>query len=340
MAEFGDDDAPEVDRPEGRNEKASEPQLDIDPSTAERQTYPLNHGLGYMPFPRDATRFGPLIKDVNAFRMYALLYSRASPIACWERGSHGDVYLEKGQCIGGVRETGDALGLTKNTSHRILKKLEKLGLIARKAGQRGSVISLVCYGVYGDAWRGNGTAMGTAPGTEAGQLLGQHLTPKERKNVKNERTEEHLSAVADTESFTSSQQKPTNNKPTPTPTPSQLELATKSPKPSKAKPSSDHTEFVSAFTKLFKAANDGQSPTWGSRQGSTVKRLLKTHGLEACLSRASNMFTAPPSWPPGPYDLNSLSMHFDRFAVAQKQSSAGYASHTGRESYGTGKLKI
>lgn len=99
--------------------------------------------------PRDLVNLEPLMRDNgNGLRVYLVLLARASHKPRLAQGSHGAVSLERGQCVCGIREIAELLDVGHDTAHRALKKLERLGLITRKAGQRGSVVSLVNYGAF------------------------------------------------------------------------------------------------------------------------------------------------------------------------------------------------
>lgn len=76
----------------------------------------------------------------------------------------------------------------------------------------------------------------------------------------------------------------------------------------------DFRRFTDAFNALFGEANDGAKPDWPVAKRQAVDRLLKAHGLDECVRRATNMFHDPPPWPPPPYDIASLTAQFDRFA--------------------------
>lgn len=79
--------------------------------------------------------------------------------------------------------------------------------------------------------------------------------------------------------------------------------------------------FIAEFQALYAEANDGAKPTWGAKQGAQVKALLAAHDVDECRKRAANMFRAPPDWPAGPYDLSTLSQHFDKFAQPYRAKS-------------------
>lgn len=78
----------------------------------------------------------------------------------------------------------------------------------------------------------------------------------------------------------------------------------------------DFRAFLGGFQALFSARNGGAKPTWGVQQRAAVERLLRGPGLQESLRRAQVMFTSPPAWMSGPFDLATLEKHFDKFAAA------------------------
>lgn len=73
-------------------------------------------------------------------------------------------------------------------------------------------------------------------------------------------------------------------------------------------------QAIDAFDAAFREAYDGAKPTWDARAFGVMQSLVVKHSIAEVLRRMSIMFTAPPRWPPPPYNLQSFSMHFDRFA--------------------------
>lgn len=74
--------------------------------------------------------------------------------------------------------------------------------------------------------------------------------------------------------------------------------------------------------------------SWGPKQGSIVKALLKQHPAAEIIRRARIMFFEPRRWPSPPYDVGTLSVHFDKFAVSRAGGMVGDASKTGAGYYG------
>ncbi len=176
----------------GRDEQAEGATLDADYSTSEKQVYPLDHTDGYFVAPRSIQKFEPLMQDGNLCRLWLLIQTRVRHESGWARGNKGNVFLERGQCILGIREVAEVIGVSKNTSHKGLKELERLGLIVRDAGRLGSVVSVPNYGSYGGIGDKPGTQSGTTPGTQSGttpgrrvgQPLGRTVGSNERLNGK------------------------------------------------------------------------------------------------------------------------------------------------------------
>ncbi len=73
----------------------------------------------------------------------------------------------------------------------------------------------------------------------------------------------------------------------------------------------------------------GTSATWGAKQGSHVKRLLKAHGEVEVRRRIENMFTSPPSWLKPPFDFGTFVQHFDKFVVGASQQTFRHREQIG-----------
>jgi hypothetical protein len=113
-------------------------------------------------------------------------------------------------------------------------------------------------------------------------------------------------------------------------------------RPSRA-PSGDHQTFVARFTELFQAKNLGKQPDWKAKEkhGMVKTLLAKEGGLAEALKRAENMFCAPPSWPPPPFELATLVKHWDRFAQPHAPGvKTGHYKHTGEETYAGGEVDL
>jgi hypothetical protein len=147
----------------------------------------IDHRRGYFVAPRGVDNFEPIMRDRTGVlaRLWILLHARATSRPKWAH-LNGDVWLDRGQCALGVREVSRELGVDKNTAARALDKLEKYGLIERKSGHRGTVVSIVNYGVYGedaDTDRDTDADTGGTPmQTPAQTTEGHCLTPNEREN--------------------------------------------------------------------------------------------------------------------------------------------------------------
>jgi hypothetical protein len=102
---------------------------------------------------------------------------------------------------------------------------------------------------------------------------------------------------------------------------------------------SDHHAFIAAFDEVFAEANGGAKPSWPPKRHPKVKALLQAHGLEECVRRAGNMYRAPPPWPDGSHDFDTLVTHFDKFAQPFKRAG-GHFKVTGDEVYAGGEVEI
>ncbi len=56
----------------------------------------------------------------------------------------------------------------------------------------------------------------------------------------------------------------------------------------------------------------GADPTWGSKQGAQLNRLIKAHSADEVIRRLAILFASPPSWLKPPFDFSTLVQHFDK----------------------------
>lgn len=99
-------------------------------------------------------------------------------------------------------------------------------------------------------------------------------------------------------------------------------------------PPSPHRVVVDAIHRMYREAYDADA-TWGPKQGSIVARLLKAHAPDEVVRRARIMFFERRRWPAPPYDVGTLSVHFDKFAVSRGAGGmVGDARKTGAGYYG------
>ena len=110
--------------------------------------YPLDHALGYGVVPRDARHFEPLVRDHVAFAIWTLLHLHARSEPGWAAVAGGSIRLERGQCALSEVRIARRLGVDRKTVHRKLVRLERWGLVTRKAGSAGTVETLLGYGEY------------------------------------------------------------------------------------------------------------------------------------------------------------------------------------------------
>lgn len=102
--------------------------------------------------------------------------------------------------------------------------------------------------------------------------------------------------------------------PSPDPSPPPDKKPTQRENPAAAPPANpDHKRFVDWFDQRF-AAEYGDRPEWGKKQGAHVRDLLKKHGYEKAVRHAENMFASPPPFLASSVrDLATLVQHFDKF---------------------------
>jgi hypothetical protein len=150
--------------------------------------YPLKHSFGYCPLPRDVRALTPLMHEPTGLllRAYIAIISRARHEAGWEIGSHGNVFLERGQWITGEEKLAEHLGTTRKSARRALLELARLGLIEKQSDKRGSVVTVVNYGCFGDDETSDGTSEGQAGRQATVQARDKLVDTKERRNGETE----------------------------------------------------------------------------------------------------------------------------------------------------------
>lgn len=93
------------------------------------------------------------------------------------------------------------------------------------------------------------------------------------------------------------------------------------PKRQRPEPSSEHQRFCDLWTEAYEARY-GARPTWGTKQGAIVQRLLKRHGFDRIAERAKQVLRDPPAWITGSVDIGFFEAQFDKLATAGPRSAA------------------
>lgn len=91
--------------------------------------------------------------------------------------------------------------------------------------------------------------------------------------------------------------------------------------PRKRQPSGEVQEAIAAFESRFVAAY-GNKPTWKGKSAALVAALVKAHGGAEVCRRIDALFDRPPSWLRPPYDVGTLSQHFDKLVGGGEVSVA------------------
>jgi hypothetical protein len=81
--------------------------------------------------------------------------------------------------------------------------------------------------------------------------------------------------------------------------------------PGEQKIRADYQAATDAYFRRFETAY-GKKPTFTAKHGAQINRLLKAHGLAEFDRRLEILFTSPPHWLKGPYDLGTLESQFDK----------------------------
>lgn len=74
---------------------------------------------------------------------------------------------------------------------------------------------------------------------------------------------------------------------------------------------------IACFDEHYKHRSGGAPPTWGAKQVSMLKRLLKQHGYTTVCERIERLFTSPPKWIDGMPDVPLLVSQFDKLAAVK-----------------------
>jgi len=80
-------------------------------------------------------------------------------------------------------------------------------------------------------------------------------------------------------------------------------------------PSGPHQQAIAEFTAYFERTHAGAKPTWNGKTAKLIGAVVKAHGLHELMRRLHVLETAPPSFPPAPWDAPTFAQHFDRLAV-------------------------
>lgn len=120
---------------------------------------------------------------------------------------------------------------------------------------------------------------------------------------------------------------PNTNTPVPASAPASPPVQEKNASPPARAPSSEHVPALRAFDAYFKAKNDGASPGWDDVSVGMLKTLVKKRTCDEVVRRIEILNTAPPAFPPQPWDLKTLVAHFDKCASPTTRNSAAPVRH-------------
>jgi len=102
------------------------------------------------------------------------------------------------------------------------------------------------------------------------------------------------------------------NPPAPAPAPAPA------PKKPEAVPSGQQAVIADFHDRYLKAY--GTKPAWSPKEIGIVSRLVKQNGDAEVRRRIAILFDSPPSWLAPPYDVGTLSQHFNKLVVGPAQT--------------------
>jgi len=88
-------------------------------------------------------------------------------------------------------------------------------------------------------------------------------------------------------------------------------------------PHPDHAE-AKAYWFAFWDRKTGQAPTWGAKQASLLNGLLRPHGIDEYKRRIDLLEVSSDAWHQQ-WDFASFALHFDKIAVAGRESALDVA---------------
>lgn len=89
--------------------------------------------------------------------------------------------------------------------------------------------------------------------------------------------------------------------------------------PTKLKPKPPSGEHQTAIAEYFTGfeAKYGTKPDFGAGDARLVAMLLKSHGLEQFRKKLFIAFEQTPEWPPSPWDMRQIKMHWNKLVEAK-----------------------
>lgn len=273
--------------------------------------YPLDHGAGYAVVPCDLANLRPFIRDAAACQVYLILLGRVRRQAGMAGNPGSEVPLDRGQALCGIRELAAITDRSKNTIARVLDRLERLGLIARKAGHLGSVITLCRYGAFDGSIAADGDRGGDTPGDTPGDR-GVPLTKGKGKREREQcelplagrGREQHQNVTTHEGADHEAHQEGGRRRPA---------------RRTRPAPHPDHARLRARWEALY-TGRYGSAPTWGPKQAGQLARLLGQLAGDELERRMVRLMTAPPTWlrdggEHGAFDLGTLVANVDRLAA-------------------------
>lgn len=88
------------------------------------------------------------------------------------------------------------------------------------------------------------------------------------------------------------------------------------PKPKPKQPTGEHQAIIAEYFLGFEAKY-GSKPDFGPDDAKLVSALLKSHGFEQFRRKLFIAFEQTPEWPPSPWDMKQIKVHWNRLVEAR-----------------------
>ncbi len=85
-----------------------------------------------------------------------------------------------------------------------------------------------------------------------------------------------------------------------------------------------HQPAVEAFDRYFKNANAGAAPSWDGKRIKMLKAKCQSLSVGEVVRRIEILESAPPPWPPQPWDLPTFVQHIDKLAAPSRGNQTGF----------------
>ena len=134
----------------------------------------------------------PIFDNADALKMWTWILAKASHKDRVLIVGTQNVEIKKGEFIFGRKMAAEKLKFSENKTYRLLKLIEKMGMIEVKSNNKFSVIKVVNWGFYQDGSAQSEQQIDNKQTTDRQQIDNKQTTDRHKQELYNSNTSENL----------------------------------------------------------------------------------------------------------------------------------------------------